>query len=426
MLLASGLAVAVAGGTMYRWRTKRASRYNEAERGSGSVDRPTSEMNTDEQIPDPVTNNISLCVQVPHNDPTTSGLSPSLSIAENLSNVAPDLETSSIQSVPNNIQSETIISSPDADPIPQQSSSLPGLNEDNRSLCEHANDPGIATSLISSAEVSHTASRNDNRSVPTILTFSTANRGCLLSSTTTPGNAQILSPLSPASLTHSRSCPSQSAETVSWLQQIDDFHDNSIEFVFIGFTRVVVCDSRGGKYEVPDHGITIQIPPDAVEGTVEFEVGIAAHGSFRFPPNLRPISAIVWLAVHDRSDDKSATFVFKKPVDIHMPHFLNLTNSDIDDKTDELGLGFIRTAEEMDRRQRLIFTEGPREEVSYQQRHAKIRTNHFCFVCLSAKKSAIPERSRYLLTRVLPDPVRVLQWDMNFCVSFDLESFVEV
>jgi hypothetical protein len=444
------LTVAVAGVMMYRWRTKCGSKHNVAERGSNShVDRPTAEMNTvntgrsnshvdrltpemnmtDTVIPNgtgPGTDTSSMCVQVPYSVPTVSGSSSSLSIADAiLANLAPHPEAGSIQSEPST-HSVTLVGSSDGDPILQRPSSLPRLSVDGRSACEHPNGPGVATVLASSTEASHTASRE--RSVPTELPISAYSSRRLLSSNTTPGHTRMGMGLvtSPDSQTRTRSCPSQSADTVNLLRQIEDFQDDSDDFVFIGPTRVVACDSGGGKYKVPDHDITFRIPPEALDGIVEFEVGIPVHGSFRFPPNLRPISAIVWLAVHDRSGDKSATFVFKKPVEILMPHFLNLTNSDIDDKTDELGLGFIRTAEEMDPRERLIFTEGPREEVSYQQRHAKIRTKHFCFVCLSAKKSAIPERSRYLLTRVLPDPVRVLQWDMNFCISFDLESFVEM
>ena len=238
---------------------------------------------------------------------------------------------------------------------------------------------------------------------------------------TSPHSGLTMNPLSPGSFTYDRSNPSQSAATLALLQPTEDYEDDSNYFVFLGSTQVIVCDSKGGKYEVLEQGIAVRIPPNALDTEAHIEVGVAIHGSFKFPAGQQPISAIVWLLVRGTS-----TFTFKKPVEIQLPHFLNLSNSDIDEKAEEFGLGFMTTNEEMDRRQRLIFTEGPRESVVYLQRSAKVLMKHFCFVCLSAKDSVIYERSKYLLTQVLPDPIKTLQWDLHFCVSYNLESFAKV
>lgn len=238
---------------------------------------------------------------------------------------------------------------------------------------------------------------------------------------TSPHSGLTMNPLSPGSFTYDRSNPSQSAATLALLQPTEDYQDDSNYFVFLGSTQVIVCDSKGGKYEVLEQGITVRIPPNALDSEAHIEVGVAIHGSFKFPTGQQPISAIVWLLVRGTS-----TFTFKKPVEIQLPHFLNLSNSDIDEKAEEFGLGFMTTNEEMDRRQQLIFTEGPGESVVYLQRSAKVLMKHFCFVCLSAKHSVICERSKYLLTQVLPDPIEKLQWELHFCVSYNLESFAKV
>ena len=239
--------------------------------------------------------------------------------------------------------------------------------------------------------------------------------------TTGQSGGFVLSPLS-GSVTYTRSCPSQSAETVFLLEPIADYQDSSNDFVFLGSTQILVCDAKGGRYNIPDHGISLRIPPEALRdcNSVELEVGVAIHGNFRFPNNLQPISAILWLAVRDKPE-----FVFLKPIEICLPHFLNLSNDDATN-SNQLGLAFMMTDEQTNAQEQLIFTEGATEQVTYLQTRAKIKTDHSCFLCLSAAKSLVVERSRYLLTQAMPDLVKALQWKVHFCVSYELQSFVKV
>ena len=271
---------------------------------------------------------------------------------------------------------------------------------------------------VENAEFLQTPEHNNSRVVPGDLALK--RQSGVSSSVTSPLHSGLYMK-SPESFTRNRSNPGQSADTLVLLQPTEDYQDDTNNFVFLGSTQVIVCDSKGGKYEVLEQGITVRIPPNALDTEAHIEVGVTIHGSFKFPTGQQPISAIVWLLVRGTS-----TFTFKKPVEIQLPHFLNLSNSDIDEKAEEFGLGFMTTNEEMDRRQQLIFTEGPRESVVYLQRSAKVLMKHFCFVCLSAKDSVIYERSKYLLTQVLPDPIKTLQWDLHFCVSYNLESFAKV
>ena len=246
-------------------------------------------------------------------------------------------------------------------------------------------------------------------------------RPCLSLSSVTSPTHQLTNLMSPGSFSYTRSNPSQSADTLVLLQPTEDYQDDTNNFVFLGSTQVLVCDAQGGKYEVSGQGISVQIPCNALDSEAHIEVGVAIHGAFKFPDDRKPISAIIWLLVRE-----DPHFVFKKPVEIHLPHFLNLSNSDIDHNKDEFGLGFITTNDQMDDRERLIFTEGAKENVVYLQRSAKIRVKHFCFLCLCAKEAVVLEKSRYLLTQVSLSSANILRWDIHFCISYDLESFAKV
>lgn len=297
------------------------------------------------------------------------------------------------------------------------------------------------TSLVSSTEAHRIPSSNQVRDPPSVLSLQ-KNMSHLVSSSNTaptPGSRQqppsfssiaspshtaiglVTSPISLGSITRDRSIPSQTADTLYMLEPIEDYKDDSNDFVFIGSTQVITCGPMGGKYEVPEQGILIRIPPIALDIFYSIEVGVAMHGLFKFPADRRPISAILWLKVRN----EPANFTFKKPVEVCLPHFLGLTNEDIDN-ADEHGLGYISSNELMDRQKNLIFTEGSQENVQYKQKNATIKTDHFCFICLTAKTSIILEKSQYLLTQILPDPITTLQWDIHFFISYNLDSFLKV
>ena len=230
---------------------------------------------------------------------------------------------------------------------------------------------------------------------------------------------RLLSDITNSSV-HSRSGPSRSTET-SLLQSIDDYTVDSNELMFLGPVRVLVCDSRGGRFPIPEHGITLTFPQGAVQGTIEVEVGVAIHGLFDFPDDLQPISVLVWVQA------KRPNFEFQKRIEISLPHYLKLSKDDVRDSSD-LGLGFMVTDGEENGNQRhhLIFKEGAKDQVSYKQTRAIISTTHFCYMCLSAKMSVITEKSRYLLTQVQPEPITSLRWQIHFFVSYNLCSFIEV
>ena len=89
------------------------------------------------------------------------------------------------------------------------------------------------------------------------------------------------------------------------------------------YNKVLECDHKGFKYIIDGHDITVDIPAGAVsEGkTIEFEVGVAVNGPFKFPENVRPISPIIWIDI--RFLDDNAMNEFKKPFQMTIPHCLS-------------------------------------------------------------------------------------------------------
>ena len=218
----------------------------------------------------------------------------------------------------------------------------------------------------------------------------------------------------------STSCRSYSTIALPSLKVTRNNDVSSSDHFFLGTTCTLLCDSQGGWYDMAEHKIRIVIPEGGVEGNVELEAGVAIHGCFEFPDDLQPISAIVLLNVVENTD-----FELKKPIRICLPHYLKLTRNEACN-SHSLGLSFMFTDGETDRRDQLVFKEGEREHVTYQQARANVETTRFGYVCLCARKSVIAEKSSYLLTQVLTDPAPSLQWQIHFCVSYKLESFVEV
>ena len=74
---------------------------------------------------------------------------------------------------------------------------------------------------------------------------------------------------------------------------------------------------NGGRYRLNSHDITISVPPSATIGNtyIDMEVGVMLNGPFIFPPNVRPISPILWICIHNKP-------VLCKPIEITLPHFI--------------------------------------------------------------------------------------------------------
>ena len=91
--------------------------------------------------------------------------------------------------------------------------------------------------------------------------------------------------------------------------------------IYFLYNKTLKCDHNGFKYIIDGHDITVDIPAGAVpEGKIiEFEVGVAVSGPFKFPENVRPISPIIWI----HFQDDNVMNEFEKPFQMIIPHCLS-------------------------------------------------------------------------------------------------------
>ena len=82
--------------------------------------------------------------------------------------------------------------------------------------------------------------------------------------------------------------------------------------------QLLKCDCNGWEYTIQEHDITLRIPEGAVSKgeEIHFEIGVAMHGPFTFPENMRPVSPVIWLCILEEGVD------LKKPFQLILPHFL--------------------------------------------------------------------------------------------------------
>ena len=203
--------------------------------------------------------------------------------------------------------------------------------------------------------------------------------------------------------------------------EVVDYIDPDMSF--LDPIEVIQCSSSGGKYTSQVHGVTLKIPSGAIPQGIamRIEFGVTLSGPFSFPTNTRRISPIVWLCIQQT---QPTPFGFLKPVEVKLPHYLDLTS---EDSIRSLQLKYLKASHDCDEAQTFHFdTEG---EAIFQPRssYGTIHTQHFCFICLvAAARCDLTPSSYYFLMRVIPRPVSSTAWDINFCVGHFLQTFIEV
>ena len=94
----------------------------------------------------------------------------------------------------------------------------------------------------------------------------------------------------------------------------------------------VKFDVRGLKYHMPDHGITVIIPENAVDAEAQICIGIYYTEPSQLPQGYRLVSEVFWIetSVH-----------LQKCVELYVPHFVEIRN-----ENDSKKLSFFMTSEE--------------------------------------------------------------------------------
>ena len=231
-------------------------------------------------------------------------------------------------------------------------------------------------------------------------------------------STRLLPAISPNSQPSSGSRPTRSTSTsvVRFLQSTLDY----IPFdgpELVGSVQVVPCTNLGGVFHFNEHSIFLKIPKDAIPTEVDLEVGVAIHGKFQFPENMRPISAILWLKLPE-------DFQFQKPIQIQLPHYLGLSKEEAE-SSKEVGY-MLATSGREELNKDILFQKGNNDKADFCQRNGTIETDHIGYICLCASTSLIEFKSEYLLVSAVPKPTPSLRWTIEFFVVYSLDTFVEV
>ena len=146
--------------------------------------------------------------------------------------------------------------------------------------------------------------------------------------------------------------------------------------------EVITFDHSGGEYINKAHSIIIRVPRGAIPKGVKvgIEVGVTLHGPFSFPQNTKPVSPIVWLCMQQDVH-------LRKPVEVVLPHCIRGLK---EGEHDDLELRFLKANHHED----VVTSEGqcayhflPLEgEATFTPSCGTVYTQHFCFLCISAKK----------------------------------------
>ena len=151
-----------------------------------------------------------------------------------------------------------------------------------------------------------------------------------------------------------------------------------------------------GKTYVDENDFRLHIPEGAVPGRVtvpSISVEVTLFGSFQFPEGLRPVSPLFWVCVHDNN------FQFSKPVEVTIPHFLDLEK---DEDIQSLGLTFLKANHNKNSEGLYEFqpTDG---EMIFEPFYGVLTCTHFCYLCIAANDMPMPlKRTQFCITAVLP------------------------
>ena len=199
---------------------------------------------------------------------------------------------------------------------------------------------------------------------------------------------------------------------------------DALELSFLQPIEVITLTSKGNIVTNDKEGITVHVPDDAVPvgKQLHIEVGSAMYGNLSFPKGMHPVSPILWICPQDEMD-------LLKPFKITLPHtvkyeegvtelfFLKACHSkelpiDMSTRFNELE---VFNFEEMTHHKGIEFNE----------RNASIYTKLFCCVCI-AENVRRPTKKRYLLHRTQPCYRNTREFAVDYCITFDMQTCVQV
>ena len=157
---------------------------------------------------------------------------------------------------------------------------------------------------------------------------------------------------------------------------MDSLHTTEMESILWQTVSCMKCDSTGAVFHSSAHDFHIVIPEGAVpKGVViSIEIRLTLIGPFQYPSldENKPVSPILKLYVQDKPD-----FQFLKPVEVILPHYLDLTS---EDDSCNLGVEFLRAGHAMNSNQMYEFQQIESNKGIFKNNVGILHTNHFCIV----------------------------------------------
>ena len=190
--------------------------------------------------------------------------------------------------------------------------------------------------------------------------------------------------------------------------------------------------SDGAYFISPGDGYIISVPPGAVHKgeTITLKHGVVPHGGFgqfQFPDGMRPVSPIIFV-------QSTTKHKFHKPIEIAMPHYINLETVDDCSK-----LGVFKACHAIKNSvPTYCFEEQPRQNMS----HFTVRseelgtvipyvaysTEHCCYWCVGTySKEYTDNLTMFCLTEARPKSTEESrELTIHYCLSYYLPTCLKV
>ena len=180
----------------------------------------------------------------------------------------------------------------------------------------------------------------------------------------------------------------------------------------------VKFDVRGLKYHMPDHGITVIIPENAVDAEAQICIGIYYTEPSQLPQGYRLVSEVFWIETSVR---------LQKCVELYVPHFAEIRN-----EHDNKKLSFFMASDESYKSSGVLdFVEVPTNSCTFEPGscYGKVVLDHFCSGCILENVNVDKLPLKYHVTRIFPidsDSCTREKWEADFVFSYALPTCLKV
>ena len=228
---------------------------------------------------------------------------------------------------------------------------------------------------------------------------------------------------------------------------VEQDHDRSSGSINFTLSPVILkYEGEELEYHSKEHNFSVRIPKGALKkrGTVEIQVGLAIHGPFTFAENSCNVSPILWLcAIPDTK--------FKKPIQVTLPHCIadvrpgSMKRRKLEDS---LSLSFTSASLKSGSsagtapgkscgKRKFEFNLAEGEEMISSSPDfglcGSISTKQLSPLCIAASCGRVRDLSRevglhavYCIVPVVPATVCGREWNVHFCLTFNLPTCVQV